>query len=211
MPCPLGLWGTNSATAGSRPEGGHAGAGCRAVLCLAQGHQAAPSAAIVERRPLHSTPAGDLADGWKATDRSSFYRVQKLPLPTPEDRLFFLLTSLKTYTLQVVHGRLFGKVQGKCQSVDSRPLARAAGRPACPQRCPCSLPHGSGEAARRLRSQRGHYGHAVGGGFCTHGRRPPSVPVSPLVPMTARNGVSSTPKIFLNRRTIIVGRKRTTR
>src|SRR3989449_6968307 len=35
------------------------------------------------------------------------------PLPTPEDRLFFLLTSLNTYALQVVHGRLFAMVQGK--------------------------------------------------------------------------------------------------
>src|SRR3954468_10390783 len=30
------------------------------------------------------------------------------PLPTPEDRLLFILVYLKTYTLQVVHGRLFG-------------------------------------------------------------------------------------------------------
>jgi hypothetical protein len=30
------------------------------------------------------------------------------PLPTPEDRLFFLLTYLKTSSLQVVQGRLFG-------------------------------------------------------------------------------------------------------
>ena len=35
------------------------------------------------------------------------------PLPTPEDRVFFLLTSVKTYALQVVQGRLFGMVQGK--------------------------------------------------------------------------------------------------
>jgi hypothetical protein len=35
------------------------------------------------------------------------------PLPTPEDRLFFLLTSLKTYNLQVVQGRLFGMGQSK--------------------------------------------------------------------------------------------------
>src|SRR6059036_1985258 len=34
-------------------------------------------------------------------------------LPTPEDRLFFILTYLKTYALQVVQGRLFGMVQGK--------------------------------------------------------------------------------------------------
>jgi hypothetical protein len=30
------------------------------------------------------------------------------PLPTPEDRLLFILTSLKTSPLQVVQGRLFG-------------------------------------------------------------------------------------------------------
>jgi Helix-turn-helix of DDE superfamily endonuclease len=35
------------------------------------------------------------------------------PLPTPEDRLFFLLTYLKTYALQVVQGRLFGMGQSK--------------------------------------------------------------------------------------------------
>ena len=33
------------------------------------------------------------------------------PLPTPEDRLLFLLTYLKTYALQVMHGRLFGMGQ----------------------------------------------------------------------------------------------------
>src|SRR6266699_7300510 len=35
------------------------------------------------------------------------------PLPTLEDRLFFLLTSLKTYSLQVVQGRLFGMGHSK--------------------------------------------------------------------------------------------------
>src|SRR5215467_5698553 len=35
------------------------------------------------------------------------------PLPTPEDRLFFILTYLKTYSLQVVQGRLFGMGQSK--------------------------------------------------------------------------------------------------
>src|SRR5215470_19679593 len=34
-------------------------------------------------------------------------------LPTPEDRLLFILVSLKTSALQVVHGRLCGMVQGK--------------------------------------------------------------------------------------------------
>jgi hypothetical protein len=35
------------------------------------------------------------------------------PLPTPEDRLFYMLVSLKTSTLQEVHGRLFGMGQSK--------------------------------------------------------------------------------------------------
>jgi hypothetical protein len=43
--------------------------------------------------------------------RFSVYRT--CPLATPEDRLFFLLTYLKTYTLQVVQGRLFGMGQSK--------------------------------------------------------------------------------------------------
>jgi hypothetical protein len=38
---------------------------------------------------------------------------ENCPLPTPEDRLFFLLTYLKTSALQVVHGRLFGMDQSK--------------------------------------------------------------------------------------------------
>src|SRR5215510_5540555 len=51
-------------------------------------------------------------DGKPRTVRR-FTVYKNCPLPTPEDRLFFILTYLKTYALQVVHGRLFGMVQGK--------------------------------------------------------------------------------------------------
>jgi hypothetical protein len=51
-------------------------------------------------------------DGKLRTARR-FTVYKNCPLPTPEERLFFLLTYLKTSTLQVVHGRLFGMVQGK--------------------------------------------------------------------------------------------------
>src|SRR5512134_921016 len=51
-------------------------------------------------------------DGKPRTARR-FTVYKNCPLPTPEDRLFFLLAYLKTSTLQVVHGRLFGMVQGK--------------------------------------------------------------------------------------------------
>src|SRR6266702_1174695 len=51
-------------------------------------------------------------DGKPRTARR-FTVYQHCPLATPEDRLFFLLTYLKTYALQVVHGRLFGMGQSK--------------------------------------------------------------------------------------------------
>jgi hypothetical protein len=51
-------------------------------------------------------------DGKPRTARR-FAVYQNCPLPTPEDRLFFLLTSLKTSALQVVQGRLFGMGQSK--------------------------------------------------------------------------------------------------
>src|SRR5439155_25038173 len=46
-------------------------------------------------------------DGKPRTARR-FTVYKNCPLPTPEDRLFFILTYLKTYALQVVQGRLFG-------------------------------------------------------------------------------------------------------
>src|SRR5882762_4903627 len=51
-------------------------------------------------------------DGKPRTARR-FTVYNNCPLPTPEDRLLFVLVYLKTYALQVVHGRLFGMVQGK--------------------------------------------------------------------------------------------------
>src|SRR6266700_6978760 len=52
-----------------------------------------------------------LAGKPRTTRRFTVYK--NCPLPTPEDRLFFILTYLKTYALQVVQGRLFGMLQGK--------------------------------------------------------------------------------------------------
>src|SRR5438876_6273641 len=51
-------------------------------------------------------------DGKPRTARR-FTVYQNCPLPTPADRLLFILVYLKTYALQVVQGRLFGMVQGK--------------------------------------------------------------------------------------------------
>jgi DDE superfamily endonuclease/Helix-turn-helix of DDE superfamily endonuclease len=51
-------------------------------------------------------------DGKPRTARR-FSVYKNCPLPTPEDRLLFILVYLKTYALQVVQGRLFGMVQSK--------------------------------------------------------------------------------------------------
>ena len=51
-------------------------------------------------------------DGQPRTARR-YTTYQNCPLPTPEDRLLFILVYLKTYPLQVVQGRLFGMDQRK--------------------------------------------------------------------------------------------------
>ena len=61
---------------------------------------------------FHARMAAWRMDGKPRTARR-FTVDKNCPLPTPADRLLFILVSLKTYTLQVVHGRLFGMVQGK--------------------------------------------------------------------------------------------------
>ena len=51
-------------------------------------------------------------DGRPRTARR-YTTYQNCPLPTPADRLLFILVDLKTYPLQVVQGRLFGMGQSK--------------------------------------------------------------------------------------------------
>src|SRR2546427_5060897 len=148
-------------------------------------------------------------DGKPRTARQ-FSVYKNCPLPTPEDRLFFLLTYLKTYSLQVVQGRLFGMGQSKANQWIHvlLPVLLAALRTLgdAPTRSLAAL------------AQRLGVSEAVAATVVTplaEDSAPmaaaPAVPVSPLLPMTARNGVSSVPKAFLPRRTVIVGRKRTIR
>src|SRR6185295_5949768 len=51
-------------------------------------------------------------DGKPRTARR-FSVYQNSPLPTPDDRLLFILAYVKTYSLQFVQGRLFGMGQSK--------------------------------------------------------------------------------------------------
>jgi DDE superfamily endonuclease len=139
-----------------------------------------------------------------------FTVYKNCPLRTPEDRLFFILTYLKTYALQVVHGRLFGMGQSKANQwihvllpvllTALRTLGDAPARSlsALAQRLGVS----EADAATvvvRLEEEPAPVAPV-----------PAAAPASPLLPMTGRNGASSAPKTLLNRKRVIAGRKKTT-
>jgi hypothetical protein len=144
-----------------------------------------------------------VAPRWETPNRFTVYRT--CPLATPEDRLFFLLTYLKTYTVQV--GRLFGMSQSKANQwihvLLPALLAALRGLGDAPARSLTALAH-------RL---------AVSEGALAPLEEPSPSPVSapragqgsPLLLMTERNGALSAPRTLLNRRTVTVARKRTIR
>jgi Helix-turn-helix of DDE superfamily endonuclease len=128
------------------------------------------------------------------------------PLPTPEDRLLFILVYLKTYPLQVVQGRLFGLGQSKAHQwihvllVVLRATLRALGD--APTRSVTEL-------AKRLGVT-----EADATAMVRPPEEPPSAsdpPASPLLATMGPNGASSGPRIRLSRRAIIAARKSTTR
>jgi hypothetical protein len=149
-------------------------------------------------------------DGKPRTARQ-FTVYKNCPLPTPEDRLFFILVYLKTYALQVVQGRLFGMGQSKANQWMHMLLPallaalRALGD--APARSLTALAQRLGvsetDAATLVAPLVEEPVPVVAGAA--------AAPVSPLLPMTAPNGGSSAPKTLLNRRTVIVARKRITR
>jgi DDE superfamily endonuclease len=140
-----------------------------------------------------------------------FTVYKNCPLPTPEDRLFFILVYLKTYALQVMHGRLFGMGQSKAHQWIHvlLPVLLAALRTL-------------GDApARSLTALAQRLGITEADATpiivlleetpAPQAATPADVPASPLLPMTGRNGGSSAPKTLLNRRGVIVASKKTTR
>src|ERR671923_980022 len=148
-------------------------------------------------------------DGKPRTARQ-FAVYKNCPLPTPEDRLFFLLTDLKTYALQVVHGRLFGMVQGKANQWIHvlLPALLAALRTLgdAPARSLAALAQRLGvseaDAATVVTPLEEEPAHG--------GADPAAEAASPLVPMTGPNGGSSAPKTRLNSKRVIVGRNEIT-
>ena len=149
-------------------------------------------------------------DGRPRTARR-YTTYQNCPLPTPEDRLLFVLVYLKTYPLQVVQGRLFGMGQSKAHQwihvllVVLRATLRALG-------------DGPTRSVQAL-AQRLGVAEADAAAVVVPPLVPPSdpptaapavAPTSPLLATMGPNGASSAPRIRLNKRAVIAARKSAT-
>jgi hypothetical protein len=140
-------------------------------------------------------------DGKPRTARR-YATYQNCPLPTPEDRLLFLLVYLKTYPLQVLQGRLFGMGQSKAHQwihvllVVLRSTLRTLRE--APTRSVTELAKRLGVAEEE----------ATGVVAPPHEPSPPGEPsASPLLVTMAPNGASSVPRIRLSRRAVIAARR----
>jgi hypothetical protein len=126
------------------------------------------------------------------------------PLPTPEDRLLFILTYLKTYPLQVVQGRLFGIDQSKANQWIHVLLVVLQ-----------ATLHTLGDAPSRsvqALAQRLGVTEAEATALIVPPTKPsplvePPATCSPLSATMGRNDVSSAPRTRLSRRAVIVARK----
>jgi hypothetical protein len=145
-------------------------------------------------------------DGKPRTARQ-FTVYKNCPLPTPADRLFFMLVYLKTSALHVVQGRLFGMGQSKANQWIHvlLPVRLAALR---------TLGDAPARSLTAL-AQRLGVSEADAATVIAPLEEEPvplaTVPASPLLPMTASSGVSSAPKTLLHRQNVIAARKKTIR
>jgi hypothetical protein len=159
---------------------------------------------------FHARLAAWRMDGKPRTARR-FPVYKNCPLPTPEDRSLFILAYIKTSTLQVVHGRLFGMVQGKANQWIHilLPALRAALRAFgdAPARSLTALAQRLGvseaDAATMVVLLEEEPAPVA--------PIPAAAPASPLVPMTGPSGAAFAPKTRLHRRTVRAERKRITR
>ena len=149
-------------------------------------------------------------DGKPRTARR-FSVYNNCPLPTPEDRLLFILAYVKTYSLQVVQGRLFGMGQSKANQWIHvlLPVLLAALRTLgkAPARSRAALAQRRGGSAADAATVVTPLEEAP----APRAAAPAVVPASPRVPMTAPNRALSAPKTRLNRPHVRAASKRTIR
>src|SRR5262244_1045629 len=153
---------------------------------------------------FHARMAAWRMDGKPRTARR-FTAYTNCPLPTPEDRLFFILTYLKTYALQVGQGHLFGMGQSKANQWIHvlLPALLAALR---------TLGDAPARSLTALAQRLGVSEADAASGVSSLEEEPALVatPDAPLLPMTGRNDGLSAPKTLLNRPHVIAARKKTT-
>jgi Helix-turn-helix of DDE superfamily endonuclease len=154
-------------------------------------------------------------DGKKRTGKR-FKTYKNCPLPTPEDRLFFILFYLKSNPLQVVFGRIFGLPQCKANvwlhvllpvlqaalfalgDCPSRSMTDLAKRFADTVQEPAAPPDSSREESPPQQSLPEQTGKAPPAG-------------GPLFVMTAPKGEYHAPKTRIYRKYSIAARKNATR
>src|SRR5205809_3625197 len=148
-------------------------------------------------------------DGKPRTARR-FTVYKNCPLPTPEDRLLFILVYLKTYALQVVQGRLFGMVQGKANQwihvLLPTLLAALRALGDAPARSLTALAQRLGVSEAAAATVVAPLEEAL----VPVVTGPAAASVSPLLPMTGPNDASSAPKTLLHRPRVRAARKKTT-
>jgi hypothetical protein len=148
-------------------------------------------------------------DGQPRTARR-YTTYQNCPLPTPEDRLLFILVYLKTYPLQVVQGRLFGMDQSQANPWIHTLLGVLQG-------ALCTLGDAPSRSWHELAQRVGVTEAEAAALFVPTAElstpavlpavAPVLAPTSPLLATMAPNGVSCAPRTRLNRRAVIVVRK----
>jgi len=148
-------------------------------------------------------------DGKPRTARR-FSVYNNCPLLTSEDRLLFILAYVKTYSLQVVQGRLFGMSQSKANQWIHvlLPVLLTALRTLgdAPARSLSALAQRLGVSEEAAAIVVAPLEEAAAPEIVA----PVAAPDAPLLPMTAPNDASSAPKTLLNRRRVIAARKRIT-
>jgi hypothetical protein len=143
-------------------------------------------------------------DGQPRTARR-YTTSRDCPLPTPEDRLLFILAYLKTYALQVVQGRLFGMDQSKANQwihallVVLRATLHALGD--APSRSLQALAQRIGVSEVEATAL------VVPTAKASSPVAPPAAAPSPLLATMGRNGASRAPRTRLSKRAVIAARK----
>src|SRR5215470_9209534 len=142
---------------------------------------------------FHAHRAAWRLDGKPRTARR-FSVYQICPLPTPEDRLLFILAYVKTYALQVVQGHLFGMGQSKANQWIHvlLPALLAALRTLgdAPARSLTALSQQLGVSEADATSVVGSLEEESAPVVAA----PVATPEAPLLPMMGRNDGSSAPK-----------------